>query len=251
MRKKVLDILLPILSILLILIIWSITSLIVNNGYILPSVSETVKSFLELFKSGDFYLALFSTLLRSVISFFISFILAFCFAYLSNKSKGFAKFFEPVLAIIRTLPTIAVVLLILVWTNDKTAPVVVAFLVVFPTVYTEIYNSFLGIDKKVIEMCKVFNVKEKDVLFKVKVPKVLPQMILSASNCLSLNLKLMVAAEVISFTSNSIGNYLYLSKQYDEVAKMMALVLSVVILGLIISGVGKFIVKKVNKKYEC
>ena len=57
----------------------------------------------------------------------------------------------------------------------------------------------------------------------------------------------MVAAEVLAYTTNSLGNLLQLSKLYDQTATMMALVLVTVILGLIIEGVFSLICKKMGK----
>ena len=69
----------------------------------------------------------------------------------------------------------------------------------------------------------------------------------TAGSGFSLNLKLMVAAEVISQTAYSIGYMLNTSKIYFEVATMIALVLVTVAIGLIIEGVFSFLSKKAGK----
>ena len=244
---KTLNILLPIISVACIIAVWGIVAFFVNDEFLLPTVGKTLTVFFGLFGYAEFYLALVGTLLRTLIAFTLSFILAFAFALISYKSQLAYKIISPVITIIRVLPTVAVVLLLLVWTNSNIAPVIVTMLVVLPTTYTSIYNALLSIDKKQLEMCKVFGVDEKTVVLKVKIPQILPSLVLIIGTTLSLNLKLMVAAEVLSFTANSIGHHLQLSQVYFNTATMMALVLVTVILGLIIEIVANLIHKKVGE----
>lgn len=246
-KVKILNLILPIASILAIIVVWIVAYYAVGNDSIMPSFSETLVTFFSLFAKGEFYLALGGTLLRTVISFVVSFVLAFGLALLSYKVWWVKKVLSPIVSIVRVLPTIAVVLLLLVWTNSFIAPIIVALLVVFPTTYTGVESVLSSIDEKQLEMCKVFGVDEKTVLKKVKIPQILPSTINIAGTALSLTLKLMVAAEVLSYTTDSIGNYLQLAKLYDNTVIMMALVLVTVVIGVVIEMVFSLISKKVGK----
>ena len=246
-KVKILNLILPIASILAIIVVWIVAYYAVGNDSIMPSFSETLVTFFSLFAKGEFYLALGGTLLRTVISFVVSFVLAFGLALLSYKVWWVKKVLSPIVSIVRVLPTIAVVLLLLVWTNSFIAPIIVALLVVFPTTYTGVESVLSSIDEKQLEMCKVFGVDEKTVLKKVKIPQILPSTINIAGTALSLTLKLMVAAEVLSYTTDSIGNYLQLAKLYDNTVIMMALVLVTVVIGVVIEMVFSLISKKAGK----
>lgn len=245
--QKILQILLPIISILTLIIIWVVSALIVGNSYVLPSVGETLIAFFGFFKSQEFYSALFGTLLRSVIAFIVSFVIAGGLAILSYKYQSAKKLISPIIAIIRVLPTIAVVLLLSIWTNSFVAPVIVTMLVVLPIAYNNILSALLSIDKAQLDMCRLFGVTEKEVLLKVKLPQIFPPLISTAGGLLSLNLKLMVAAEVLSQTPFSIGDYMQISKLYDRTAIMMALVLTTIIVGLVIELIFNYFSKKVGK----
>ena len=246
-KVKLLNLILPIASILAIIVVWIVAYYAVGNDSIMPSFSETLVTFFSLFAKGEFYLALGGTLLRTIISFVVSFVLAFGLALLSYKVWWVKRVLSPIVSIVRVLPTIAVVLLLLVWTNSFIAPIIVAMLVVFPTTYTGVESVLSSIDEKQLEMCKVFGVDEKTVLKKVKIPQILPSTINIAGTALSLTLKLMVAAEVLSYTTDSIGNYLQLAKLYDNTVIMMALVLVTVVIGVVIEMVFSLISKKVGK----
>ena len=246
-QKTLLNIGASLLPIIIIIVLWIIASNVVDNSYILPSFKEVVVSFFNLFTYKEFYTALLSTLLRSTIAFLVSFLFAFLLCLLSMKSTYIKRSIRPFISILRALPTIAVVLILLVWTNDNVAPVLVTILVILPTTYTGLCNAFNVIDKNQLEMCKVFNVKRKDKLKKVIIPQVLPEIYNIIGSNLSLNIKLMVAAEVIAYTAGSIGNYLKLADVYDQTGKMLALVVAVVIVGLLIEGIFSLMAKRSGK----
>ena len=147
----------------------------------------------------------------------------------------------------RALPTIAIVLLLLFWTNSKIAPVIVTMLVVLPTLKTQTTNSLNSLDKDLFVMCKVFNVEKKEIFTKVTVPQIMPSLLLSVGAGLSLNVKLMVAAEVLASTKNSIGNMLNYANFNLLIPKMLALVTFSVLACLVIEKIFSVLSKKVGK----
>ena len=221
-------------------------AIIIDNKFILPTLKETFSAFIGNFTSKIFYKALFLTLLRALIAFTVSLIIAFTLALLSERENAL-KIIAPIIAIIRALPTIAIVLLVLLWTNSYIAPMIVTTLVVLPTLYTDIKNSFSVIGKDQIIMCKTFNVGKGDFIKKVALPEIMPEFLNTVGSNLSLNLKLMVAAEVIASTANSVGLLLNQGKVYFETAKMLSIVAVVVIIGLIIEYLFAFVSKKAGK----
>ena len=246
-KRKILNSMMPIITILILLLVWFVVGVIVNNDYLFPSLSAVFTAFFGVVANGGFYSAYFATLLRSVIAFLISFLLAFVFAYFSFKSENFKLSITPIIRILRALPTIAVVLLLLVWTNSQIAPVVVTMLVVLPTLYTNVLSAIEEVDKEALQMCKTFNVDKKKVLYSVTIPQIAPPILVAIGAGISLNLKLMVAAEVLSYTSQSIGYYLNVAKIYDATATMIALVVVTVIIGVLIEWVFNLISKKVGR----
>ena len=148
---KLLSLILPLVTVVCILLLWAFGAYLTDNEYLLPSVGATVKEFFALFINGRFYTALAFTLLRSIVAFVISFLIAFFLAYLTSKSKSAEKLILPIISIIRALPTLAIVLLVLVWTNNQIAPIVVTSLVVMPTAYTQIKSALDSVDKTSVE----------------------------------------------------------------------------------------------------
>ena len=167
------------------------------------------------------------------------------FANILSKKVKYAKgLIKPLVAIMRALPTIAIVLLLLFWTTSNIAPIVVTTIVVAPTLYTHIESAFFTLDKNIAEAGRVDGADEKAVFCKIELPQILPSIYTGIGSGISLNFKLMVAAEVISQTAKSIGFILNTSKVYFEVAKMLALVCVVVILCIIIESIFNHLARK-------
>lgn len=241
--KKIINFL-PLLSIALALVIWSISAYSIDSEYVLPTIPKTIEKFLSLFSSGKFYLSVLFTFVRSVIAFLLSFIIAFVVSYFSYKSIAVKKFFAPLLAICRALPTVAVVLLLLFWTTSNIAPIIVTMIVILPTLFTETSNSFAGIDKTLIEMARLDRASEIEILFKIMLPQILPELLIIIGSGLSLNIKLMVASEVLSQTANSLGLMITVAKSYFEIATMIALVLISVLLSVAVEYLFKYLSKR-------
>ena len=222
------------MTIVFILVVWTVSAIVTDSEYILPSISETLREFFRLFTDKNFYLALIFTLLRSVIAFLFSFFVASILDFISVKSKKGERLIIPLVSIIRSLPTLAIVLLLLIWTNNQIAPVIVTSLVVMPTTYTQIKNALNSVDKTSVEAGMVDGASKKASFFKIELPQIAPAIYAVIGSGIALNLKLMVAAEVMSATVKSLGTILNISNYNGEIAKMLAVVLVVLILGLII-----------------
>ena len=241
---KNLNKILPIITVIIIILAWALASMLVDSEYILPSIKSTAESFFALFLDLTFYKAFTLTLLRSLIAFLISFLIAFLLAVLSVKSQPFKSAVMPIISVLRSLPTIAIVLLLAFWTNSQVAPVIVTMLVVLPTVYTHIETAFSSLDSTVLDAGRVDGADELRVFSRIEFPQALPSVYSAIGGGISLNFKLMVAAEVIAQTANSIGYILNTSKVYFEISKMLATVCVAVIFGVIV----EFIFGTLSKK---
>jgi NitT/TauT family transport system permease protein len=248
--NKILNLILPVITILVLLLIWLVGALIVNETIILPNPKDTVVKMFNLLGKGVFWQNLMGTALRSVVAFLVSFVLGSILAICVK----FVKICEPVIKIIvsilRAMPTIAVILLLLLWTNSKVASVVVTMLVVLPTVFSSMQDALGNIDSDIIEMLKMYNLSKRDMFFKYILPIILPSTLRVIGSGLALNIKLIVASEVIAGTAKSIGNMMSEAKIYFETAELFAIVIFMIIISVTIELVFAKIAKRIGGKYE-
>ena len=246
-KDRLINISVSLLTVVIILLFWSVAAVIVGSKFILPTIPQTLSAFGELFTAGDFYLSLLNTLLRALIAFTASFFIAFLLAYLVKKVRRAKYVVEPIIAICRALPTVAVVLLLLVWTTSFIAPVIVSMLVVLPTVYTNCIAAFDAVDKDAVEMCRLFKVPKNEIFKKVSLPQITPSLLYAVGSGFSLNLKLMVAAEVLAATGKSLGNKLNYYNYNLMTAEMLAVVVVTVIIGLTVELIFNALSKRTGK----
>ena len=233
-KKRKLNIICSIAAIVMMVIVWIIAYYSVKNDYVVPSFSDTLSSLCGCLKSGVFWIAFFNTFGRTLLAFIISFVLAGCLAALSIISKAFSAFINPIMVFLRTLPTLAVILILLIWTSPKTAPVIVTALVLFPMIYAQITAAFGGIDRGLTEMAKVYKLSNRDKLFNIYLPSVTPNVLAQTGADISLGIKVMISAEVLANTYRSLGGLMQNARLYLEMPRLAALTLAAVILGLVV-----------------
>ena len=252
MTKKTLknSIFYSVLGVLLVFLLWLIMYFIVQNSHLIPSPLKVIKESFLNFISLEFYSHLFSTILRVVLSIVISFIIGVLLAILSNFLKGFESVIMPIISIIRSLPVLAVLLIILVFTKRATAPIIVCILSVLPIVYSQTLNYLNSIDNKQKDMLKLYNVPIKTQIFSIYLKGYFPLFIKEITTLFSFSLKLVVSAEILANVYKSIGGDISNASIYSNVVELFSLTLIICLIGIIVEFIGKFICYIMEKRYR-
>lgn len=229
--------------------VWVIAYFAVRNDYIIPSFTETMKTFFKCFAEREFWVALFNSLLRTLYAFLVSFLLAALCTVFSVLSKVFKLILKPFIVALRTLPTLAVILIILIWTKATIAPVLVTVLVLFPLIYAQLLSSVEGIDKNIIEMAEVYEISKKDRIFKIYLPLISPDIFSQVGANVSFGLKVMISAEVLAHTYKSLGGLMQDARSFMEMPKLAALTIAAVLLGLILD-IALSQLTRINKRWR-
>ncbi len=229
--------------------IWAAAYFAVGNDYVVASFSDTVRALGVLLGEGSFWRAFGFTLLRTLAGWLLAFAFAVLFAAASAASKKFRIFFAPFISVFRTLPTMAIALMLMIWSDPRVAPVIVSFLMLFPVTYAQLMAAYGGIDGKLFEMARVYGVSRKDVLWRIAVPGMLPAVFSQAGANLSLSLKVTVSAEVLVSTLHSLGSMMQNASMNVQIARMFALTL----LALLVGGLFAFalgFLKRITRRWQ-
>ena len=240
--NKKLNYLFSVLTVALLCAGWIIAAAKIGNEYILPTFSDTVKSIGQQLTSSSFWVAFARTVGRSVLAWLIAFFVAVALVSITMLSDKFSKFIAPVVSLLRTLPTMAITLMLLIWTTPRVAPIIVALLMLFPLNFAQLRTSCAGIDPKLTELAVVYRFTFKTKLFKIYIPMLLPDIFSQAGPNLSLSLKVMLSAEVLAGTFRSVGGLMYDASVWSQMATLFALT----ILMLITGGVLEFALGKLT-----
>lgn len=230
------------------LAVWAIAYAVVGNDLLLPSFADCMRAAGELLVSSVFWTAFFATLLRVLIAFCISFVFATIFAVIAYMVPTFRAFFAPIIGIIRSMPVLAVLLIILVWTSAGTAPTVVAFLSLFPMLYTGISAALMRVDTKLIEMSRVYKVPLIKQMTTLYLPSALPAVCLECGAAFAFGLKAVVSAEVLARAANSLGTMLNDMQYHSQIPMIFALVIVVCITGILAEGFGSVLSKYTQRR---
>lgn len=233
LKKRKFNILMSAAAILFMWLIWIIAYFAAGNPLVVPSFTEAVKSFFSLLASGSFWSSLGYTVLTTFIAFALSFALGGLLAALSLTVKGARAFLKPIIGFMRTLPTLAVILILLVWTTPRFAPVIVTVLVLLPLIYAQINASFGQIDEGLKQMLSTYGVDKKTRFFKVYLPLASPNVLSQIGADFSLGLKVMISAEVLASTRYSFGVLMQDARLYTDMPRLAALTLAAVAIGFI------------------
>ena len=221
---------------------WTIAYFAVENEYIVPSFFATIKEFGRLFANGAFYASLGRTLLRLGIAFLISLLLGISLALLSYCVKGARAFLAPIVSVLRTVPTMAVILILLIWTTPAFAPVVVTVLVLFPALYSAALSALDGVGEYEL-LAKVYRVPLKKRIVKMYLPISAPALFGQVGAILSMGLKITVSAEVLCKTYHSLGGMMSEAQSFVEMPELMALTLASVLVGFLLEGACALVMK--------
>lgn len=237
MKKNILfSTLCSLLALVALMIVWIISYYGFRNEYLLPSLWSTLAAAGKLLTEGVFWRAFGFTLLRTLISFLCSFVIGIALAALASLHSAVRSFLAPVISVLRTVPTMAVILILVLWTNRTIAPALVSVLVLLPAVYAA---SLAGIDEvrqEYGELAKSFKVSSGRRIFKMYLPLAAPSVLAQAGSVFSMGLKIVVSGEVLSQTLRSLGYLMQEAQLYLQMPRLLALTVVAVVLGFVLEG---------------
>ena len=157
-------------SCLLFIIGWQCCVLYVDNEIYIPRLELIVIQIKEIVVSSNFLKAVLSSFYRSILSYVFALIIALILGVFSAICPFFRYMMVPINSLAKTIPTMVLVVLALVWFNKDIAPFIVGFAIIFPILYEGIRNNIMNIDPKIIEMTKIYEVSLVDKITKIYFP---------------------------------------------------------------------------------
>ena len=215
-------------------LVWLIAAVGINNQYVVPSVGDTCSEFVHLlFGQGapEYWTAFGMTFARSMSAWLVSCVVAAVLAALSAFSARARAFIRHFVAVARTLPVMAITLMLLTWSTRSVVPVIVASLTLCPLIYSQFMAAFDGIDGNLLQMAKIYNVSGRDIVYKICLPQMLPSVLAQTGANISLSLKVVISAEVLASTFRAIGGLINQANLFLDTAQMFALTISMLIAG--------------------
>ncbi len=229
---------------------WWIAYAATGNELIVPSLADCVKKAVNLLGDGWFWSCFFATLLRVFFAFALSFLSGAFFAVVSYLLPSFRTLFAPIVTIFRSVPVLAVALILLVWWGAGATPIAVAFLSLFPMLYTSVLAALSQTDEELIEMSRAYNVPLKRRIFSLYLPSAAPYVVKEGGAALSFTLKLVVSAEILVSAFGSLGGMLQESKAYLDMPTLFGLVILTFLTALLLEGLTAWLARTIERRVK-
>ncbi len=232
------------------ILVWYILALIIDLPLIFPSPLSVLKRLGALLTTLDFYKIAILSFIRILIGVFIAVLCGCVIAFVCSLSKIIYDFFIPLVSIIKSTPVVAFVFLVNLFIGSEKTVIFICFLMVFPIVFTNVYQGIKSTDKDLLEMCKVYKIPLFKRVTSLYLPSVAPYFISSLLTSIGLAWKAGVAAEILCTPTLSIGYEIFNAKQYIEYIDLFAWIVTVVILSMLFELITSKILKiALDKKH--
>ena len=216
------------------LVVWQVIAILVNSEVLVPTPAKVLNTLAGLVPTLKFWLACLYSIVRVVAGFSIACLLGVLLALICKKAPFLGSLFSPILHIIRSTPVISFIILALVWIKTDYVPVFISFLMVVPIIYAAVQTGLHSVDRQLVEMAKVFNMKRRTVIGSIYMPAILPVVLSQGTVGLGFAWKSGIAAEVICLPLLSIGRQLKDAKAIIETPEVFAWTATVIVLSLIL-----------------
>jgi sulfonate transport system permease protein len=192
------------------------------NARLLPPPSAILKAIWELAVSGDLWTHAGATLLRVAAGFACGGLMGLLLGAVSGVFHLTRQLIDPLLQAVRAVPSIAWVPLFILWFGIfETSKVVLIAVGVFFPVYLGVTQAILSVDRKTIEVGRVFRLTQFALIRRVLMPAILPSTITALRSGLGLGWMFVVAAEFMG-ASEGLGYLLIDGQQLGRPTQILA-----------------------------
>lgn len=208
--------------------VWWIAAAAYGKKLVFPTPLNAFAELGRELSNGYFWKSFSLSVLRSVAGFCAACVLAVLCAYGGKAWNPLKRILSPVIGIVRSLPTMSVILLLVLWTGDALTPLIVSGLVIFPVLYSGLDAALAAVPAELEETARLYADSGAYKFAKVYLPLSAPAFLRVAGGAASLSLKLTVAAEVLAQTRDSLGLIMQQTRVYFQIGRLLAVTVVVV-----------------------
>lgn len=206
------------------------------NGRLMPPPSVVGKTLWQLAVSGELWTHAAATLWRVAAGFGIGAAVGTALGALTGALPLARGLLDPTLQALRAIPSIAWVPLFILWFGifEASKVALIAVGVFFP-VYLGVAAAILSIDRKIVEVGRVFRLGRLAMVRRVLLPAILPDWFTALRGGLGLGFMFVVAAEIMG-ASEGLGYLLVDGQQLGRPDTIIAAIIAFAVLGKLADG---------------
>ena len=201
------------------------------EGRLMPPPSRILVTLQDLAATGELWSHVWATLWRVLAGFGLGAVAGIVLGALSGSLETLRRLIDPTLQALRAIPSIAWVPLFILWLGifEASKVALIAVGVFFP-VYLGVAGAILSVDRKLVEVGRVFRLSRVALARRILLPTVLPATLVSLRAGLGLGFMFVVAAEFMG-ASEGLGYLLVDGQQLGKPDQILASIIAFAILG--------------------
>ena len=202
-----------------------------SNGRLVPPPSKVFATILELARSGELSRHVLATIGRVAAGFGLGVVAGTLLGAISGYWGLARRLLDPTVQALRAIPSIAWVPLFILWLGIfETSKVALIGVGVFFPVYLGVMGAIMSVDRKIVEVGRIFRLSGATMIRRILLPAVLPAYVVSLRVGLGLGWMFVVAAEFMG-ASEGLGYLLIDGQQLGKPAQILAAITIFAILG--------------------
>jgi len=231
--------------------VWALLALRVGNGFLLPDPKQTAQALWDMMKEPAFWGNTGISLLRILRGILWGVSLGTAIGILLHLSRVLEALLSPLLTVMKATPIASVIILLLLWTDRDSLPVIITVLIVLPTVTANVRTGLSSVSVELREVASVYGFSVPKRLGRLYVPSVMPYFLAACRSSLGMAWKAGIAAEVLCTPRHAIGTELYYAKTYMNTEQMFAWTVVVILLSLFVEKLLVWLLAKLGERIGC
>lgn len=202
-----------------------------STGRLVPPPSRVLVTLVELARSGELLRHVVATLWRVAAGFALGVVAGTLLGAVAGYWSLARRLLDPTLQALRAIPSIAWVPLFILWLGifEPSKIALIAVGVFFP-IYLGVTAAILSVDRKIVEVGRIYRLSGFAMIRRILLPAVLPAYVVSLRAGLGLGWMFVVAAEFMG-ASEGLGFLLTDGQQLGKPAQIMAAIIVFAVLG--------------------
>ena len=202
-----------------------------SDGRLLPTPSRVIDTLMGLARTGELTAHVLATLQRVALGFTFGVAAGTVLGAVSGYWSLARRLIDPMLQALRNIPSIAWVPMFILWFGIfETSKVILIAVGVFFPIYLSLSGAILGVDRKLVEVGRIFRFSHREMITRILLPATLPTYVISLRSGLGLGWMFVVAAEFMG-AEEGLGFLLVDGQQTGRPAVILASITAFAILG--------------------
>jgi sulfonate transport system permease protein len=219
----------------LVVVVWQLGSVRASSAsFSLPSPSQVLLGFKELWQNGSIEAAIPASLARAGLGLLFGLAIGIFFGVLNGLFRTFEDLFDATFQIVRVIPFIALVPLFIIWfgIGEQMKIILIALACAFPA-YINTYAAVRLVDRKLVEAGQTFAMGRTAIIVQIILPAALPSILVGVRTAMGVSLLALIVAEQVN-SPTGIGHIIYIASSSVRIDLIMVGIIMYAILGLLV-----------------